>query len=174
MQFLHREITNLSNLEDAVKRKFALIKLYQVFVLTKNKPTTRIYGEVLPPIQKLLYKRISDSVEKNRELACLIVKEFYSKVDDLSLCIPYLIPIIKMRLNCEDLEGIDYLPEQMRPTANQKALVMIDPPETSESVRLLIAEIMTILVSSTVYDIMRPYTQDLVDIARALCMDPAG
>ena len=118
MQFLHREVTNLSNLEDAMKRKFALIKLYQIFVLAKNKPTTRVYGEVLPQIQKLLYKRISDSVEKNRELACLIVKEFYSKVDDLSLCIPYLIPIIMMRLNCEDIEGTDNLPEEMRPTAN--------------------------------------------------------
>ena len=47
MQFLHREVTNLSNLEDAMKRKFALIKLYQIFVLAKNKPTTRVYGEVL-------------------------------------------------------------------------------------------------------------------------------
>ena len=174
MQFLHREVTNLSNMEDHTKRKFALIKLYQVFVLAKNKPTARVYGEILPQIQKLLYKRFSDAVEKNRELACLIVKEFFSKVDDLSLSIPYLVPIVISRLNCEDLEGIDYLPEAMRPTANQKALVMIDPPETSEAVRLLISEIMTIMVSSTVYDILRPYTQDIINIARALSMDPAG
>ena len=48
MQFLHREVTNLSNLEDSQKRKFALVKLYQVFVLSKNKPTNRVYGEVFP------------------------------------------------------------------------------------------------------------------------------
>ena len=28
MQLLHREVTNLSNMEDNTKRKFALIKLY--------------------------------------------------------------------------------------------------------------------------------------------------
>lgn len=48
LQFLHREVTNLSNLEDHTKRKFALIKLYQVFVLAKNKPQPRVYGEVFP------------------------------------------------------------------------------------------------------------------------------
>jgi len=51
---------------------------------------------------------------------------------------------------------------------------MIDPPEKSENVRLLIAEIVTIMVSATVYDCMRPYTQEIVNILRALCMDPAG
>ncbi len=118
LQFLHREITNLSNLEDSTKRKFALVKLYQIFVLSKSKPTIRVYGEVLPSIQKLLFKRFSDPIEKNRELACLIVKEFYSKVDDLTLSIPYLMPVLVDRLNAEDLEGIDYLPEEMKPTAN--------------------------------------------------------
>ncbi len=122
LQFLHREINNLSNLEDSTKRKFALVKLYQIFVLSKSKPTIRVYGEVLPSIQKLLFKRFSDPIEKNRELACLIVKEFYSKVDDLTLSIPYLMPVLVDRLNAEDLEGIDYLPEEMKPSANQKPL----------------------------------------------------
>lgn len=48
MQFLHREVTNLSNLEDNTKRKFALIKFYQVFVLAKDKPEKRVFVEVLP------------------------------------------------------------------------------------------------------------------------------
>jgi len=51
---------------------------------------------------------------------------------------------------------------------------MIDPPENSEAVRLCLAEIVTIMVSSTVFDCMRPYTQDIVNILRAFCMDPAG
>jgi len=33
MTFLHREVTNLQNLEDAHKRKFALLRLYEIFVL---------------------------------------------------------------------------------------------------------------------------------------------
>ena len=39
MTSLHREVTNLSNMDDPQKRKFALVKLYQVFVLAKNKAT---------------------------------------------------------------------------------------------------------------------------------------
>ena len=129
LQHLHREVTNLSNLEDNQKRKFALIKLYQVFVLAKSKPKDKVYGEILPQIQKLLYKRFNDPVEKNREIASLLVKEFFSRVDDLSLSIPYLMPVLVTRLNAEDLEGIDDMPEEARPSANQKPLVMIDPPE---------------------------------------------
>ena len=51
---------------------------------------------------------------------------------------------------------------------------MIDPPENSEEVRATIAEIVTILVSSTVFECLRPYVDQIVNILRALCMDPAG
>lgn len=87
-------------------------------MLAKSKPTNGVYGEILPSIQKLLFKRFSDPIEKNRELACLIVKEFYSKVDDLTLSMPYLMPVLVQRLNAEDLEGIDFLPDEQRPSAN--------------------------------------------------------
>ena len=117
---------------------------------------------------------MSDKIEKNRELACLLIKEFFSQVDDLTLSIPYLFPVIVNRLNAEDIEGIDSLPEEMRPSASQKANVMIDPPEDSEVVRVLIAEIMSIIVSSTIFDCLRPYVDNITNILRALCMDPAG
>ena len=115
--FLHREFTNISNMEDNQKRKFALLKLYQVFVLANKKAPARVYQEILPNIQKALFKRFTDPVEKNRELACLIVKEFFTQVDDLTLSIPYLIPILVARLNADDLEGYDYLPQEMKPKA---------------------------------------------------------
>ena len=51
---------------------------------------------------------------------------------------------------------------------------MIDPPEKSEDVRLLLCEIVTIIVSTTVFDYLRPYVDDIVNILRALCMDPSG
>jgi hypothetical protein len=41
----------------------------------------------------------------------IIIKEFFTRVDDLTLSIPYLMPIIIDRLNADDLEGIDSLPE---------------------------------------------------------------
>lgn len=36
-------------------------------------------------------------------------------MDDLTLSIPYIIPVIMDRLNAEDPEGVDYLPEVMKP-----------------------------------------------------------
>ena len=32
LQFIHRELNTLQNMEDGQKRKFALIRLYQIFV----------------------------------------------------------------------------------------------------------------------------------------------
>ena len=65
-----------------------------------------------------MFKRLSDKLEKNRELSALIIKEFFSRCDDLTLSIPYLFPIIVERLNADDLEGTDYLDEKMKPVAN--------------------------------------------------------
>ena len=66
-------------------------------------------------IQKQLFKRLSDKIEKNRELAGLIMKEFFTRSDDLTMSIPYLIPILVERLNAEDLEGIEHVPDVMKP-----------------------------------------------------------
>lgn len=174
MHFLHRDITNIQNLEEPQKRKFGLLRLYEVFVLPKNKPHKKVYQEILPQIQKALFKRFADKVEKNRELAALIVREFCTRCDDLTLCIPYLLPVLRERLNADDLEGIDTLPDQMKPSAEQKALVMSNCPEPSEDVRVVLAEILTLLISSTPWDCLRPYVDILCNLCRALCMDPAG
>jgi len=47
-------------------------------------------------------------------------------------------------------------------------------PENSEETRVIIAEIMTLVVSSTDWVCLRPYIDQFVAIFRALCMDPAG
>ena len=65
-----------------------------------------------------MFKRLFDKIEKVRELAALLIKEFFSRVDDLTLSIPYLVPILVERLNAEDLEGVDYLDDKMKPVTN--------------------------------------------------------
>jgi len=174
LTFLHREITNISNMEDASKRKFALMRFYEIFVLAEDRANKKVYQEILPQIQKLLFKRLSDKVMKNRELAALIIKEFFSTVDDLTLSIPYLIPVIVDRTNADDLEGLDTLPDQMRPKPEQRAMQITNLPEDSEEIRVILAEIMTLVVSATDWVCLRPYVDPLVAIFRALCMDPAG
>jgi len=76
---------------------------------------------LLPEVQKKLFRTLNDPVEKCRELAALIIKEFFSRCDDLTLSIPYLLPILVEKLNADDLEGTDYLEDKMKPAANQKA-----------------------------------------------------
>ena len=39
---------------------------------------------------------------------------------------------------------------------------------------MLLCEIVTIIVSTTVFDCLRPYVDDIVNILRSLCMDPSG
>jgi hypothetical protein len=85
-------------------------------------------------------------MEKNRELAALIIKEFFIRSDDLTLSIPYLMPILIERLNAEDLEGVEGIPEVMKPPPSQKPQIMSDLVETSEEVRLVLAEIVTVIV----------------------------
>ena len=91
------------------------MRLYEIFVLAKTKASKKVYQELLPNIQKLLLKRLSDKVEKSRELSALIIKEFVTQVDDITLSLPYLIPVIVDRLNADDLEGVDCLPDFMKP-----------------------------------------------------------
>lgn len=51
---------------------------------------------------------------------------------------------------------------------------MVDQPENSEEVRVVLAEIVTVMVSNTVFDCLRAYIDPIVNIIRALCMDPFG
>lgn len=101
---------------------------------------------MLSNVQKPLFKRLTDKMEKNRELAALIIKEFFLRSDDLTMSIPYLMPILVERLNAEDIEGIDGLPDTMKPPINQKPQIMSELVETSEEVRLVLAEIVTVII----------------------------
>ena len=51
---------------------------------------------------------------------------------------------------------------------------MTELVETSEEVRLVLAEIVTVIVSNTVFDCLRAYIDVFVSIIRVLCMDPYG
>lgn len=90
------------------------------------------------------------------------------------MSIPYILPILVERLNAEDIEGTEGLPDVMKPPITQKPQVMVDPPESSEEVRVILAEIVTCIVSQTVFDCLRAYVDQIVNICRALCMDPFG
>jgi hypothetical protein len=76
-----------------------------------------------------------DKVEKIREMAALIVREMFTRVDDLTFSIPYVLPILVDRLSAKNIEGTDGMDEKTRPAPSQKPFIMVDPPESSEEVR---------------------------------------
>lgn len=143
-------------------------------MLAKDKAPNAVYQELLTDIQKILFKRLNDKIEKSRELAAIIIKEFFNRCDDLTMSIPYLMPIMIERLNADDLEGTDYLPEKMKPVTEQKAQVITEQSEKSEAVRVLLAEILTIIIKNTLFDCLRPYVDQFVNVCKVLCMDPYG
>jgi len=104
----------------------------------------------------------------------LIIKEMFTRVDDLAFSIPYLFPVLVDRLNASNIEGVDGMDEKTKPSVSQKPHIMVDPPESSEEVRVILAEIMTIVTHSTPWECMRPYVDNVVNICRAFTMDPAG
>ena len=86
----------------------------------KKKAPNKIYQELLSSVQKPLFKRLTDKMEKNRELAGLIIMEFFRRSDDLTMSIPYLMPILVERLNAEDLEGVEGMPDIIKPPVATK------------------------------------------------------
>ena len=42
LQFINREVNTLQNMEDGQKRKYSLIRLYQIFVQAKKKAQNKI------------------------------------------------------------------------------------------------------------------------------------
>jgi hypothetical protein len=76
LKYIQRDLNMLSD-ESKVKRKFALLNLYELFVKQTVEVNKQVMQEILPSIQKPLLKRFSDPVEKCREISILIIKEFF-------------------------------------------------------------------------------------------------
>ncbi len=98
----------------------------------------------------------------------------------------YIIEAFVERTNCNDLEGIQDLPEVMRPAPSQKPHVHIHLAEKTEEVmkdrvhfhklqiRLEYCETLSIIISCCNEDEIREHLSNLVNILRALTMDPCG
>jgi hypothetical protein len=86
---------------------------------------------------------------------------------------PFIFSSLVDKLDCEDLEGVGHLPEDIRPRPSQKPHVLAQLTETSEEVRMLYIKLMESLVFQEYdNDDIRLFVQDVVNIARTMCMDP--
>ena len=97
-----------------------------------------------------------------------------SRSVDLSGVLNYLLPILVERLGAYDLEGIQGLPEQMKPVPSQKPQILLNPPEKSEEIRVCIIELSLALLSKSEPHLLFGYLDELTSITKALTMDPAS
>ena len=73
---------------------------------------------ILDETFKILFKKLEDGLEKCRELSIQILTQLFEHCEEINEnLLSYLFPVIIKRLNAADLEGIEHLPEQMRPNA---------------------------------------------------------
>lgn len=79
------------------------------------------------------------------------MKQFFKNCDDLTISFPYIFPVLVDRLNAINIEGFEHIEDEMkRPTPSQHPLVMVKPPEPSEELRLIIAELVTVMIKQTI------------------------
>eukprot|EP00742_Colponemidia_sp_Colp-10_P008737 GILJ01009480.1.p1 GENE.GILJ01009480.1~~GILJ01009480.1.p1 ORF type:complete len:959 (-),score=177.34 GILJ01009480.1:85-2961(-) len=171
LQQLQREVNALNEADKAV-RKAALEK---ILATVSNRSLSQETIQVLcDGLCKPILKRFSDPVEKCREHAVNIMKEFIIRTPDISVSLPYLMAILVERLNAVDLEGIHNVPEQLRPPPSQKPTVIQQLIEPSEEIRLGLAMLVSCLVNVTPPRLFANYLDDFCGSLRALIMDPHG
>ena len=73
-----------------------------------------------------------DQAETNRENSILLTIDLLTRCKNISTFLPYIMEALKDRTNCVDLDGVDNLPEKLRPSPGQKPKVMIKLLESCE------------------------------------------
>ena len=104
---------------------------------------------------KEILRCFSDSSEYNREHAVMIVLELVSRCGSIRLFLPYIFAVLTDRTNCTDLEGINNVPEKMRPAPGQKPKMLIKLLENCEEVRMLYCTLMKRILSLVEEDDIR-------------------
>jgi hypothetical protein len=103
----------------------------------------------------------------------MIINELLSRCSSIRVFLPYIFAVLTDRTNCNDLEGIANVPEKMRPAPGQKPKVMLKLIENCEEIRLLYCTLMKRILSLVEEDDIRDKLDEIVNILRALIMDPA-
>jgi hypothetical protein len=87
---------------------------------------------------------------------------------------PFIFSALVDKLDCQDLEGYNNIPEEQRPNVSQKPQKIIKITEICEEIRILYAKLIeSIIFQEYDMDQIRLFVQDIVNINRTLVMDPA-
>jgi len=101
------------------------------------------------------------------------LQELIKNSSDILPLLPYIFSILTIRTNSHDLEGLENLPEVMRPTPTQKPKILIQLVEKVEEVRLELLILIETIVQLTEQKDIVEHLDEVTNLIRVFCMDPA-
>ena len=172
--FITREL-NLINDGNKEVKKNSIQSLYNFIVVSQPSLKRELIQELLiTNNSKIIKFAFFDPIDKVREYSMKILIYMYSFCTNIVKFFPFIFSTMVDKLDCNDLEGVGNLPEDIRPTPSQNPHIIIKTTESIEEIRILyvkLLETLTINENSSLDD-YRLFVQDIVNITRTLCMDP--
>ena len=165
--FITRSI-NLINDGDKKTKKDTVISLHKFICLDQPSIKRELIQEILVSFNGNLIKfSLFNEIDKIREYSLKILIYLYANCVNLTKFLP--------KLQCDDLEGYGNMPEDIRPTPSQNPQKVISVTENIEEIRILYLKLLETIIchENAVKDDFRLFVQDIVNITRTLCMDPA-
>ena len=173
--FITRSI-NLINDGDKKTKKDTVISLHKFICLDQPSIKRELIQEILVSFNGNLIKfSLFNEIDKIREYSLKILIYLYANCVNLTKFLPFIFSALANKLQCDDLEGYGNMPEDIRPTPSQNPQKVISVTENIEEIRILYLKLLETIIchENAVKDDFRLFVQDIVNITRTLCMDPA-
>ena len=173
--FITRSI-NLINDGDKKTKKDTAISLHKFICLDQPSIKRELIQEILVSFNGNLIKfSLFNEIDKIREYSLKILIYLYANCVNLTKFLPFIFSALANKLQCDDLEGYGNMPEDIRPTPSQNPQKVISVTENIEEIRILYLKLLETIIchENAVKDDFRLFVQDIVNITRTLCMDPA-
>ena len=178
-QFVFSIITryiNLINDSEKQTKKETVIKLHKFICLDQPYFKRELVQEILISFNSNLIKySLFNEIDKVREYSLKILIYLYANCVNITKFLPFIFSALSNKLQCDDLEGYGNMPEDIRPTPSQNPQKIIKITETIEEIRILYLKLLEAIINhdNSTKDDFRLFVQDIVNITRTLCMDPA-
>ena len=167
---------NLINDGDKKTKKEIVTNLHKFICLDQPSIKRELIQELLVSFNGNLIKfSLFNEIDKVREFSLKILIYLYANCVNLTKFLPFIFSALANKLQCDDLEGYGNMPEDIRPTPSQNPQKVIKVTENIEEIRILYLKLLETLIchENAVKDDFRLFVQDVVNITRTLCMDPA-
>ena len=178
-QFIFSIITryiNLINDSEKQTKKETIIKLHKFICLDQPSFKRELVQEILISFNGNLIKySLFNEIDKVREYSLKILIYLYANCVNITKFLPFIFSALANKLQCDDLEGYGNMPEDIRPTPSQNPQKIIKVTESIEEIRILYLKLLEAIINhdNSTKDDFRLFVQDIVNITRTLCMDPA-